>query len=180
MKLKLKRQYSFHVPASGSGVSDEGWRDAGARHIAYWQLAKSQLNEFNFLFRGMKISVVIDWSPVIRSFERYYRLMGAIEEYQKTHSGPWFDKISEQFQQRHTKINCLVTVECQNADDARFPSTFLENVLYNVFLIMNLADPGSCEFYNSMIRAIGEATSPGERRPSELFHFRRLISILPY
>lgn len=162
--MKSRHEYKLLIRASGSDLSDDGWRERSAGHLETWQRAQELIATKSFLSQGAEVTIEINWSPVIASLRRYRRVMNQIDEHIVRHPREsWFDKF--EFQRRPTAITCVVTIERKKRREREFPISYLESHLYNVFLLMNIADPGCAEFYRSTIKFVGKDASRWDRRP---------------
>lgn len=116
-----------------------------------WKEACDLLSEIRYFVRGGEAKIEIDWSPIhvnavkesLLSYALYGGLLPAAE----------LAKISEDAAEHRRALRCSVSLSgVEGSEEARvhMASHVIELFLYDVFLLMNLASPGSCELMGTL------------------------------
>jgi hypothetical protein len=144
--MKHTVTFSLVVPASTRSFGDDNWRKTEAAYIDAWKSAVSLLGERNVLFEGISYGVSIDWTPMLHRHERHYSAMTYISKGLSKDPIDVFRRA--RFPQRSSKI--LVTAQ-SSAKGAGNLDGVVESVIHDVFLMMNIAAPGCCNFYRAKL-----------------------------
>lgn len=129
----------------------------------FWHKAPEALRHREYEHNGCTIRVDISWQRLanrIRSFNEAWRPMSA--------GGLPPSNSARQRVSRPLKIPAKVTVSGENDTSSYrwYPSFFVETFVHEVFLLANLAVPGSANFYSLSISR-HEDRSPSEVRLSQ-------------
>lgn len=144
-------EFIFELPSVGRGITDDGWEEIDAAHIEYWKAASSLLGTRTFDYRGHSVTLEVDWRPILRRHQRHYRVMQQLHEAAGT---PVAYDIGKKFSRTRVKVPAKLTTtfERGHIDEWQHYSLVFESFLYDTFLMMNIAAPGSCNFYNAALR----------------------------
>lgn len=156
-------EFVVELPHVGRNLSDTGWEEIDATHISYWKAANDLLGKREFDYKGHLSALEVDWRPVIRRYQRHYRVM---QELYSAIGTPAVSQIIEKFPQSKIKLSAKILVNSEKAETVRnsYLQSVLESFLYDVFLIMNIAAPGSCGFSVATLRQKDQQPSTRIRR----------------
>jgi hypothetical protein len=133
---------------------DTDWEAIEADHIQIWGEACSLLNTRTYSHNGCKAKVAVDWQPLVARLSHLHGLRA--EAYSRTPPkafdwSPFWEPLA---------LDGEVELEGKNelSEYTWYPSFFAELYAYDVFTILNLSYPGSCNFLNLTIRANGGKT----------------------
>ncbi len=137
----------------GRSISDDNWEEIDAAHITIWEKAKSLFRVFEHKHGTGTIRIEFDWSPVLARLRQHYRIMSQIFD-------PRVKKKDEKvlrFPQRPVRVRCTVSVprdkKAKDALASVHPALYYaESTLHDLFLILNLAAPGSCSLWRAALR----------------------------
>lgn len=130
---------------------DADWEAIEPDHIQIWREACSLLDSRTYSHNGCTARVALDWQPLVARLSYLHVLRS--EAYSPTSGkpfdwSPFWEPLS---------LHGDVTLEGSNdlSGYTWYPSFFAELYAYEVFTILNLSYPGSCNFLNLTIRANG-------------------------
>jgi hypothetical protein len=150
--MKHSEAFSFVVSAAIRSFGDDNWRKTEATYIDAWKSAVFLLGERKVSFGDVTYTVRIDWLPLLRRHERNYSVMEYL--YRDGAKDIGRRLMRARFPRRPSKIRVIVQT---NAKEAKSLFSIAESVIHDVFLIMNLAAPGCCNFYRAKL--IGQKTT---------------------
>ncbi len=160
-------EYSFKLslPSQGNDISDESWEEQIAEQIRTWRDARTTLSQLHIGEGSQRASIEFDWQPVIQSCRKYARAMRAFDAY--LHQGPPNGKPPYHlFQKRNTRVPIVVRLE--RCSGEKYPSIHtqmcVEQAMSQLFLIMNIANPGCFDLYQSELISSDETHSSSRRR----------------
>lgn len=145
-------RHSFVLSKNPGGFesTDDHWRLVVERHLKIWSSAIELLSNAKIEHGGRTIEIAIDWRPAMESCEQYKSTMEEIERF-RDRKAPTPMEVLPKFPDR-TKIAIEVRSTTGNAKNRHFhPNLYIENRLADIFLIMNIAEPGCCNFYLSSL-----------------------------
>ena len=157
--MTLTRKYKLRVPPARSGVSDQYWKKQHTQYVQLWKAARSIIGCQTFEKDSTKYHISCDWGPIARSHVRYMKNMDS----QVAMTAAYLEGKTRQlhfanFQRR--PINLWIEVELNSASESTAAqsaaSWVVDSYLYDVFLITNIAAPGACDFYKSVILQPGD------------------------
>jgi hypothetical protein len=137
---KISR-FCLVTPNWGRSISDDAWQTIDLAHINLWKSAITLLGERKLTHEKISYSVAIDWKPILRAHERSYSAMRYLEKNAKMPPDERFKEVK--FPRRSARNSITVT---STGKDSRRSINVAENVAHDIFLIMNIAAPGSCDF----------------------------------
>jgi hypothetical protein len=152
-----KIDLTFTAPSYGRSVSDDDWETIEPVHIKLWRSAIELLSERNISARGTQYSVHIDWTPILLRHQRHHSAMKTLMR--KKHASAEQALKKARFPRRASRcrVNVVATPDEDTAAGINMAAHVTECVLHDVFLMMNVAAPASCDFYRASL------ASPGER-----------------
>lgn len=145
-------RHSFVLSKNPGGFesTDDHWRLVVERHLKIWSSAIKLLSNDKIEHGGRKIQISIDWRPATESCEQYKSTMEEIERFRDS-KAPTPIEVLRKFPDK-TKITIEIRSTKGNAQNRYFhPSLYIKNRLADVFLMMNIAEPGCCNFYLSSL-----------------------------
>ena len=116
-----------------------------------WQEITNKLSNYCILYKSLSASVEVSWLPVVKHKKALDEVTNRISDQITTESydSDFFDQFSALY---FKKIPLIAKIDIDGAltesEEAFLPKIILEKYLYDVFMIANLASPGSCDFLN--------------------------------
>lgn len=138
--------HSLVVPGHVRSFGDDNWRTTESAYVDAWKAAVDLLKERQVSVNGITYSVKIDWTPLLRRYERHYSAMAYIDRRKDKDLSA--SVALAKFPRRASRIR--VVTQSNSKEGKNFESV-VESVLYDVFLIMNIAAPGCCNFYRAKL-----------------------------
>jgi hypothetical protein len=136
------------VPQSGRSISDKAWQTIEPAHIGLWKAAVILLGERKLIYDKTNYAVAIDWTPTLRRHERHYSAMRYIENNRQRELNDRLERAD--FPRRSSKNEIRVSPKSHKHN----LSSVVTSAIYDIFLIMNIAGPGCCDFHRaSLLRA---------------------------
>lgn len=159
-------QHEFSISVRSPGRQhEEEWETIEPREIAFWKTATQKLSKRSYRHNECIVEIHLDWSPLTRRMIRDYDLNLPLRT-GKTPHADWYAKLSKPLR---LKAKCVVAGSNDLSSYPWYPEFFLEYFLYEVFMIANLALPGSAEFLNFEIQS--RDGLPRERLGLSAFYF---------
>lgn len=130
---------------------DTDWEAIEPDHIQTWGEACTLLASRSYSHDGCLANVVLDWQPLVARLSHLHGLR----------NGAYSPTLREPFDWSPfwaaLTLTGEVTIKGKNelSEYGWYPSFFAELYAYDVFTILNLSYPGSCNFLNLTIRANG-------------------------
>jgi hypothetical protein len=147
-----RRQFTLQVPRSGRQGSDLGWETVEPEYIRAWKSGVDCFRDRTILARGEKYTISIDLTGILR----YHRRFWATMKYLHRDKGNLFaDRIMKARFPRRPSYNTIAV-----STKSREPHclSVAESAAYDIFVIMNIAAPGCCDFYRASLT--GETIEP--------------------
>lgn len=163
MKSNL-HEFSITVRNPGRQQEEE-WETIEPREIAFWKAATKKLGTRIYRHNECIAEVHLDWSPLTRKMIHDYDLSIPLRT-GKTPHPDWYTKLSRPLR---LKAKCVITGSNELSSSLWYPEFFVEYFLYEIFMIANLALPGSGEFLNFELQ--NQAGPPRERLGLSAFYF---------
>lgn len=144
-------KFILEIRSAGYSSSDDHWQTAIEGCRTTWLSACSVLNYRSLMYRGELISIEFDWRPAVRSCEQYASAMEAVSK-----RGYSFDAETWPFQKYRTKIPITLTAATAQRDRVEHfhPEGLVMSALADVFLILNVCDPGCCDFHSAKLNPV--------------------------
>jgi len=137
------------VPSSTRSFGDENWRTTEAAYIDAWKAAIALLADRKVALNGATYIVKIDWTPLLRRHEQHFSAMEYVEEGVTKKSTPRALLASlNRFPRKPSRIRVAVH---STSKGAKSLVGIAESVIHDIFLIMNIAAPGSCNLYKATL-----------------------------
>lgn len=140
----------------GRDLSDDGWEKVMPLDIEYWKTATSILKNYQIKIREFSYNIQFDWKPLLRRHQYNYSVMEKLhfEMHGKNRKDEVW-KLLDSFKNSDVQINCrsMLPEGYETPDEDETPYKLrasdysvlaVESSLHDVFLIMNIASPGSC------------------------------------
>jgi hypothetical protein len=153
----------FETGSYGRSVSDDGWEKVEPEHITVWKSAIELLATRSLRLPNCIARIEADWTPVLKKHQRHYKTMQRLHDGGPKHEKD-FHSIARGFPSRKAKVKIIAEIvggdQRVKVHAVHFAAGAIESYLHDLFLILNLCAPGSCDFYG------GELT--GAERPTEI------------
>lgn len=133
----------------GRDYEDE-WKKSDQLDLAVWQEAAYLLKHWEYSHDGCEIKVQANWQPYVDRLKEQIEIHNHFfAKLERKESFDDFDFGNSE----DLIIECEVTIKGANevSNYGWYPGYFVEQYAYDLFLIMNLAMPGCCDFYNLII-----------------------------
>lgn len=157
--MSTTSHYVFEVPTPGADIVDDDWERTIPAHIEALQAAPSLLNHRTIDFDKRRATFTLEWSQLIRSYQRHFSVMREIEAFRQRPRGEKaYVDVLHKFPRKRPRITIELTLSGRKSKDEgpHGYSAAVESFLHDVFLIMNIAAPGSCNFYLASLRSKDE------------------------
>ena len=139
---------------------DEGETDLV--YVEFWKRAKELLATRQFIYEGnCEVRLDTDWTPVLRYTKREYTIhMGLQKALKAGQASEYLNRI--RFPRGSIRVNCMASALAKRGKTPkRIPiSAMLEAHVYDVFLLSNIAAPGSFTLSRAIVKAHGERFWP--------------------
>jgi hypothetical protein len=122
---------------------DDDWRITDSDYIKTWKEAVEQLAVRKVVANKVTYRATIDWRPMLRRHERHFAAMSYVYRKGDGHAGERLMKA--RVPARPSKIQ--IEASSDGKDDLLEHA--VASMLYDVFVIMNIAAPGCCNFYRA-------------------------------
>jgi hypothetical protein len=140
----------MELPGSPRSVSDEGWEIFYPRDIHYWTQAVTLLEVIDRETDENHYHIQFDWRPLVRRLKHNFKVHKLLEEA----GGPKWE-ILELFQMGKVKIPYRLKSSPPISRQNNPADQVVASAMHDIFLIMNLANPGSCDFDRVKFRRRG-------------------------
>ncbi|MEH8118875.1 HEPN domain-containing protein [Aeromonas allosaccharophila] len=116
-----------------------------------WQEITNKLSNYCILYKSLSASVEVSWLPVVKHKKALDEVTNRISDQitTETYDSDFLDQFSALY---FKKIPLIAKIDIDGtlteSEEAFLPKIILEKYLYDVFMIANLASPGSCDFLN--------------------------------
>lgn len=151
--MAIALEFQFLIRSTGrSQVSDYGEIADSGRDMEVWKTAQSDLKQRSFLVRNESYALSIDWSSLARYHKRDFAVTNFIFEDGGKYVAQRIEKV--RYPRSFIKIPIVIKSNAiKNRSSADYLSgSIIETAIYDVFFIVNLASPGSCDFSRSELR----------------------------
>jgi hypothetical protein len=145
----------------GRDLSDDGWAEFQPADIATWKEACSCVASKTYQHEQWEVNISIDWRPIVRRLQHNHNVSKTA--FSRTDRAGDI-KIWQQYRHGNVRVPCKVIAKTIRKKSSNYfhPGLYVQSFAYDVFLALNLAMPGSCDFYGSTV------TSNFKRTPWEL------------
>jgi hypothetical protein len=132
------------VDAVVRSFGDDNWETTESAHVQAWKSATTLMRERVVTSNDSSYTVIIDWGPLYLRYKQHYEAMKYLNRGAR---GQLARRARmAHFPERASKLPVLVITD---ADKPTSLSGGAASVIYDAFLIMNIAAPGSCNFYRA-------------------------------
>jgi hypothetical protein len=111
-----------------------------------WATADSLLRNYRIEHGSREVQISIDWHHVIESCRLYGSVMEELEGF-LARNLPLPEEVLRKFPDRTEIAIEVQSTESKTPIGYFHPALYVENRLADVFLMMNIAEPGCCDFY---------------------------------
>jgi hypothetical protein len=142
--------FVFKSPNYGRTISDDKWETIEPAHIELWKSAGELLSNCEIPAREESYTIDADWSPILRLHKRHYAAMRFLLSGKHASLDQAYKKA--RFPQRTTRNRIAISVKSKGHSEGKLAPAALESFLHDVFLILNVAAPGSCDFNRASLQ----------------------------
>lgn len=143
MKSMIEYNYILKVKSLGRNFETPGETDSDNLDIDYWRSAQKKLSRKTYVVGEAIVDVDIDLSSVPKRLKHNARVSHDIRKA----TGDERSQLWDDFETGELELPCRIST----ASSQHHSDEVLKYHLYDFFLIMNLASPGSCDFYSAKI-----------------------------
>lgn len=120
--------------------------------VLFWSEPHVSVMKRSVIHDGCSISVAFDWMPVGAVLQQQVRNARLLRESPDMLSPDWWEKTSRDF-----RLNVDVEIDGENSlsESDWYPEFFVENALYDIFTIANLALPSAADFFALRLESTG-------------------------
>jgi hypothetical protein len=161
--MEQTETFTFSVQGYDRSFSDDNWETIEPAHIRIWKSAVSRLRERRLIANGTTFEVTMDWTPVLRRSERHHQAMRYLNK--GGHHQLAQRIFKARFPRRASKIP--VHVRSLGKKSTNLLQSVAVSAIHDIFLIMNIAAPGCCNFYRG--RLLGKDREDDISLSSDLF-----------
>jgi hypothetical protein len=139
--MENEANFSFVTNATRS-FHDDNWRETEAAAIEAWEAAVLLLESRKLRADGAVYHLTMNWRPLLGLHRRHYAAMSYIHKH-------GFKDLDRRIRNaRFPRRSAKIPITARSAG-GRNLSGAVESALHDVFLIMNIAVPGCCNFYKA-------------------------------
>ncbi len=165
-------RYNLVLPSSALVTTDEGWQRVQPEYVKAWTLAVHSLREHSIAVGSDRYTALVDWTSTLRRHKRYYSALQFVHS-GGSDKGAYLERLLRaKFPQRPSQNT--IEVQAKNVEQPQLLSV-AENVVYDAFLIMNIAAPGSCNFYRASL--LGDKIEPNVSLFNHAFESLSFVSL---
>lgn len=135
--MSIKYDYKLSLILAGRAFASKDEESLYLKDIEFWKQSLSFINHRNYSLNNTLIAIECNWKPKI------VRLRSQLKEYREYKLG--IEKVWKQ----KSPVNINFSVEISDSKEKYYYGRyFIEHFIHEVFLLMNLAWPGVCDFHN--------------------------------
>jgi hypothetical protein len=143
--------FIFTAPSYGRSIADDGWETIEPAHIELWKSATKHLATIEMPVKGDIYTTKIDWSPIQHRHERHYRAMQVLTSNKHRSAEPAYRTARFPRRPSKSRISVITPTNRYVESEHNIAWHVTECALNDVFLIMNVASPGCCDFYRATL-----------------------------
>lgn len=128
-------------------ISDDHWDEIEANHIHAWREATVLLKSWTYSFDRQAVSVSVDWQPVFNRVSQMYQWHVNLHAAIARRVEP-----DLRFPHRPVAVKVGAEIDPEDVESEHIARHVTESFIYDVFLMMNLASAGPCNFYHARLR----------------------------
>ncbi len=151
------------------------WEHVDAADLAIWRKAVSLLRYRQYKHLGCEAEVTADWHNALSHIEAHAEI-NKLYHKKLTRKEPLddiFSGILASENKNNVSIQVTITGENKFKEYAWYPRFFAEKYIYDFFCIMNLSNPGSCDFLN--LRVSSDEKSSDNRLLLSSYNFEEAL-----
>ena len=146
---------------------DEDWEAIEPDHIAVWSKASELLAFRSYEHESCRAVVRINWTPLVQRLSHLHDLRRTAHLTRSLASFDW----SPFWEKMTVQASVSLSGENRLSQYDWYPSFFAELYAYDVFTILNLAYPGSCNFFSLTISTKAGRVTHEPRLAGSAFDF---------
>lgn len=152
----------FEFKNTGLSGGYESWECDISHFIDVWEEAKKHLSKSIYTLDGKSIDIETDWSKIVEGYKNFRANELALEKILRLSEPPNIDEWIKLEDLPSEPCKILITV---TADDGitlknNAPINYVSSYLFDIFLILNIALPGSCNFWGSKLKIATPSDMP--------------------
>jgi hypothetical protein len=151
-KISTTRIELLLLIKGGGRSSDDHWKEVDAEDIRVWEKAETLLRAHTYPLGEKTIEIHFDWAAVTARLREDFRLKSRFYDQRLSNR----ERELIKFPRRPVRVKCHVTITAKKRLEARaavFDAlSHARSLLYDVFLMLNLAVPGCCSFWTAVLR----------------------------
>jgi hypothetical protein len=138
----------FSLGRIGRTLELDQWKYIDQQDVNLWVEAHWLISPYQYVHDGVSVIVDANWTKVTEYFKKHQVENGVFQTAlaeNKKDSGKLIPNIDS-----NLKLIANIKIHGENefSKSKWYPSFFLEKYIYDVFFILNMSIPGSCEFLN--------------------------------
>lgn len=141
-----KHSFVLSMKPAGFDSTDDHWRIVMDQHLKIWVTATTLLRSWKIEHDARKIQIEIDWNPAVESCQQYKSAKEELQEFLDRNAPPSMKALRKFPGQTKIKIEVQAT-KGKTQNRYFHPTLYVQNRLADIFLMMNIAQPGCCDFY---------------------------------
>lgn len=153
--------------------AEDDWEIIEPEHISTWNEACRLIPGASYTHAQCEASVMIDWQPMVSRLAYLHDLRKTLYSASRSESFDWSPFLEP------ITLNGSVTIQGENelVEYDWYPGFFAELYAYELFAILNLSYPGSCNFLTLSIKVKGDRVALEPRLPGYPFDFARVETL---
>ncbi len=132
----------------GRSSDNDNWALIDKNDLDVWIRAEQLIQDAKYFHDGVEAKVHVDISKIIGWYKKHQKINKKFNEALKNREVDAWKLIPTNNEAIVLTAELLLTGENDVSSYAWYPQFFIEKYIYDVFFIMNMAVPGSCEFLN--------------------------------
>ncbi|MFJ2379884.1 hypothetical protein [Pseudomonas protegens] len=167
----VEHQVDIHLKNTGREIEHDRWEEVDAKDVLLWEFVNESLEAGTYSHNEIVVTVECDFSAMLERYEWHKEINYAYRHSDEVKTRALWGDGSSTYGIDFTATVVLVGDEALS-EHSWYPVFFVEKYLYDIFFIMNMSLPGSCNFYG--LRC-GESKLRGESSSTHLtgLHFEQ-------
>lgn len=146
---------NFSLGRIGRTLEQDQWEHIGQQDVNVWIVTQQIITPYEYAHDGVNATVEVDWSKVTEYLKKYQLANSSFQSALANNIiNPPEKRISLEKLipnlDANLELTASITIKGKNefSEYKWYPGFFLEKYIYDVFFILNMSIPGSCEFLN--------------------------------
>ena len=145
----------FSLGRIGRSLELDQWKHIDQQDVSVWTNAQQLITPFQYLHNGVSVTIEVNWSKVTEYFQKYQVVNNTFRTALADNIKIPLEKkksLEKLIPNLNSNLELTANIEMKGENEFSkykwYPDFFLEKYIYDVFFILNLSIPGSCEFLN--------------------------------